>query len=133
MPLQNFTGNGIHVRRVGLFLQRFAVQLLHWYVYFNFWKSWFSCLLKSRFFKNHELYWSNLPQNSNFGQELVQKSGVQIPVGEGQIFLSCFLFIFIFSIKNWILTHKIFFYIFFWNINKNRYIEQILFHIYVTI
>ena len=63
-------------------------------------------LVKSRIFKNHELYWSNLPQNSNFGRELVQKSGVQIPVGEGQIFLSRFLFIFIFSIRNWILTYK---------------------------
>jgi hypothetical protein len=67
-------------------------------------------LLKSRFFKNRELYWSNLPQNSNCAWELVQKSGVQIPVGEGQIFLSCFLFIFIFFIKNWILTHKILFF-----------------------
>ena len=58
--------------------------------------------VKSRFFRNRELYWSNLPQNSNCGQELAQKSGVQIPVGEGKTFLSCFLFIFIFSIKNWI-------------------------------
>ena len=66
-----------------------------------------SCPVKSRSFKNRELYWSNLPQNSNFGQEFVQKSGFHIPVGEGQIFLSLFLFIFIFSIKNWILTHKI--------------------------
>ena len=40
--------------------------------------------VKSRFFKNRELCWSNLPQNSNCGRELVQKSGVQIPVGEGQ-------------------------------------------------
>ena len=90
--------------------------------------------VKSRFFKNRKLYWSNLPQNSNCGRELVQKSGVQIPVGKGQIFLSCFLFIFIFSIKNWILTHKILFFIFFYqlNINKNRYIEQILFYFYVT-
>ena len=90
--------------------------------------------IKSRIFKNRELYWSNLPQNSNFGRELVQKSGVQIPVGEGQNFLSRFLFIFIFSIKNWILTHKILFFIFFYqlNINKNRCIEQILFYFYVT-
>ena len=51
-------------------------------------------VVKSRFFKKRELYWSNLPQNSNCGQELVQKSGVQIPVGEVQIFLSHFLFIF---------------------------------------
>ena len=66
-------------------------------------------ILKSRFFKNHEYNWANLPQNSNHGPELVQKSGIQIPVREGQIFLSRFLFVFIFSI----LTHKIFFYIFF--------------------
>ena len=40
--------------------------------------------VKSRFFKNRELYWSNLPQNSNLGQEsFVQKSVVRIPVGEG--------------------------------------------------
>ena len=55
--------------------------------------------VKSRFFKNRELYGSNLPQNSNCGWELVQKSGVQIPDEKGQNFLSCFLFIFIFSIK----------------------------------
>jgi hypothetical protein len=42
--------------------------------------------LKLRFFKNLELYWSNLPQNSNLGREgFVQKSGVRIPVGEGRI------------------------------------------------
>ena len=69
-------------------------------------------LIKSRFFKNRELFWSNLPQNSNLGLEsFVQKSGVQIPVGEGQIFLSCFLFIFTFFIKNCILTHKILFFL----------------------
>ena len=50
---------------------------------------------KVEIFKNLELYWSNLPQNSNCGRELVQKSGVQIPIGEGQIFLSSFLFIFL--------------------------------------
>ena len=85
-------------------------------------------IVKSRFFKKRELYyWSNLPQNSNFGWELVQKSRAQIPVGEGQIFLSRFLFIF--SIKNWILTHKICFFIYFYqlNINKNRYVDEILF------
>ena len=73
---------------------------------------------------SYELDWSNLPQNSNCGREFVQKSGVQIPVEEGQIFLSSFLIIFIFSIKNWILTHKILFFIFFCQLNiyKNRYI-----------
>ena len=82
---------------------------------------------KTRFFKNHELYWSNFPQNSNCGRELVQKSGVQISVAEGQIFLSCFLFIFTFSIKK-LNVDKILFFIFFYqmNINTNRYIEQIL-------
>ena len=35
--------------------------------------------VKLRFFKNHGLYWSNLPQNSNLGREsFAQKSGVQI-------------------------------------------------------
>ena len=59
------------------------------------------CFLKSRFFKNCELYWSNLPQSSNCGRELDQKSGVQIPVGEGQIFchFSFFLFLFHFVHK----------------------------------
>ena len=51
-------------------------------------------IVKSRFFKNRQLYWSNLPQNSNCERELVQKSRVQIPVGEGQffcpVFFSCF-------------------------------------------
>ena len=73
--------------------------------------------LKSRNSKKPELDWTDLPQNSNFGREFaqksrIQKSGVQIPVGEGQIFLFLFLFIFIFSIKNWILKHKMFFYSF---------------------
>ena len=112
----------------------------NWYVFSNLRKKYVKHLhtptlwLKSRFFKSSELYCSNLPQNSNCGRELVQKSGVQIPIGESQIFLSHFLFIFIFSIKNWILTHKILFFIFFYqlNINKNRCIEQILFYFYVT-
>ena len=73
--------------------------------------------VKSRFFKNRELYWSTLPQNSNCGRELVQKSGVQIPVGESQIFFVRFLFIFISSIKNWKLTHEILFFIFFYQLN----------------
>ena len=91
--------------------------------------------LKSKFFKNCELDWSNLPQNSNCGRELVQKSGVQIPVGNIKFFLSRFLFIFIFSIKNWILTHKILFFIFFYqlNSNKNRCIGQISFYFYLNV
>ena len=56
--------------------------------------------IKSRSSKNPGLNKSNLPQNSNFGREFVQKSGVQIPAPEGQIFLSFFLFIFKFSTKN---------------------------------
>ena len=101
--------------------------------HFFWWWKYIVCMqVKSRFFKNRELYWSNLPQNSNCGRDLIQKFGVEIPIGEGKIFLSCFLFIF--SIKNWILTNKILFFIFFYqlNINKNRYIEQILFYFYVT-
>ena len=47
-------------------------------------------LLKLRSFKNRELDLSDLPQNSNFGREFVQKSGVQIPVGEGQFFCPFF-------------------------------------------
>ena len=55
--------------------------------------------LKARFFKNRELYWSNLPQNSNLGREsFVQKSGVQIPVGEGKIFCHFSLFIYLFHV-----------------------------------
>ena len=42
-------------------------------------------IVKSRFFKKRELYWSNLPQNSNVEREsFVWKFGVRIPVGEGQ-------------------------------------------------
>ena len=54
------------------------------------------------FLKNRELYWSNLPQDSNLGQEsFVQKSGVRISVGEGQIFchFSFFLYLFHFVHK----------------------------------
>ena len=56
--------------------------------------------LKSRSSKNSGLDKSDLHQISNFGREFVEKSGVQIPVKEGQIFLPLFLFIFKFSIKN---------------------------------
>ena len=56
--------------------------------------------LKSKSSKNPGLDKSNLPQISNFRREFVEKSGVQIPVKEGQIFLPLFLFIFKFSIKN---------------------------------
>ena len=52
--------------------------------------------LKSRFFKNRELYWYNLSKNSNLGREsLVQKSGVRIPVGEGQIFCHFSFFLYL--------------------------------------
>ena len=63
---------------------------------------WMRGRLKSRFFENRELYWSNLTQNSNLGREsFVQKSGVRIPVGEGQIFchFSFFLYLFHFVHK----------------------------------
>ena len=39
--------------------------------------------LKSRFFKNRSIVWSNLHSNSSF----VKKSGVRIPVGEGQLWI----------------------------------------------
>ena len=58
--------------------------------------------LKSRSSKNPELDKSNLPQNSNFGREFVQKSGVQIPAPEGQKILFFFLFIFKFFTQKWI-------------------------------
>ena len=91
-------------------------------------------LLESRFFKNRELYWTNLPQNSNFGAGTCSKIQGSNLRREGQIILSRFLFIFIFSIKNWILTHKILVFILFCqlNINKNRFIEIFLFYFYVT-
>ena len=54
-------------------------------------------ILKSRYFKNRELYSSNLPQNSNFWREsFVQKTGVQIPVEEGNFFLPFFFFLYLF-------------------------------------
>ena len=46
--------------------------------------------LKLRSFKNHELDLSDLPQNSNFGWEFVQKSGVQIPVRKVNFFCPFF-------------------------------------------
>ena len=54
--------------------------------------------IKSKFFKNRELYWSNLSQNSNLGREsFVQKSGVRIQVGKGQIFFPfSFFFLYLF-------------------------------------
>ena len=48
-------------------------------------------MIKSRSSKNPGIDKSNLPQNSNFGREFVQKSGVQIPAPEGQNFLFFFL------------------------------------------
>ena len=58
--------------------------------------------VKSRSSKNPGLDKSNLPQNSNFGREIVQKSGVQIPAPEGQKILFFFLFIFKFFTQKWI-------------------------------
>ena len=92
-------------------------------------------LLKSRFFKNRELYWSNLPQNSNLWREsFVQKSGVQIPVGKGQIFchFSFFFTFFILSIKNWILKHKLpFLYINKLHRNKMEFVQYAYFYWYL--
>ena len=88
--------------------------------------------LKSRNSKNPELDWSNLPQNSYFGQEFVQKSGVQIPVREGQFFLSLFLFIFKFSTKKWLsLFLTIFKYLFLLIRNQIKHIENIWFYWYL--
>ena len=89
--------------------------------------------LKSRKSKNHELDRTNLPQNSNFGREFAQKSGVQIPVGEGQIFLSLFLFIFIFSIKNWISKHKLaFLYIKWLHRYEIKFVQYTYFYWYLS-
>ena len=56
--------------------------------------------VKSRLFKNRELYWSSLPQNSNFWREsFVQKSEVQIPVEEGKFFCHFSFFFFLFVHK----------------------------------
>ena len=89
--------------------------------------------VKSIFFKNRELYWSNLPQNSNCGHELVQKSGVQILVREGQILFVPFSFHFHILHKKWILNHKIVFFIFFYqlNINKNRCMYWTIFNLFL--
>ena len=57
----------------------------HWSNFF------FSFILKWRFLKNRERHWSNLPQNSNFGRELVQKSEVQILVRKVKSFCPVFL------------------------------------------
>ena len=54
--------------------------------------------------------------------------------GKVKIFCPVFFPFSYYPKKNWILTHKILFFIFFYqiNINKNRYVEQILFYFYVT-
>ena len=51
------------------------------------------------------------------GGNLLKNLGLKSQFGKVKYFLSYFLFIFIFSIKNWILTHKIFLYIFFYQVN----------------
>ena len=57
--------------------------------------------IKSRNFNFRELDWSNLPQNSNFGEEnFVQKSGIRIPVGEDQIFCHYSFFLYLFHFVN---------------------------------
>ena len=96
-----------------------------------FLKAWH--ILKSRHFNFRELDWSNLPQNSNLGWEsCVQKAGVRIPVGEGQIFchFSFFFFtFFILSIKNWILKHKLpFLYINMLHRNKMKIVQYTYFY-----
>ena len=78
----------------GLILLFCLLSCLLWTLKFRGGHTPLMSLVKSRFFKNLEHYWSNLPQNSNFGRELVQKSGVQIPVGE---FSCSFFFSFLYS------------------------------------
>ena len=59
------------------------------------------CLLsvKLRFFENNELKGSNISQNSNLGQEsFVQKSGVQIPMGESKFFCHFSFFLYLFNV-----------------------------------
>ena len=48
--------------------------------------------VKSRFFKNRELYWywSNLSQNSNCGRELVKNPGFKSPLGKVKFFCPIF-------------------------------------------
>ena len=84
-------------------------------------------LLKSRFFKNHELYWSNLPLNSNCGREFVQKSRFKSPPGKVNFFV---LFSFHFHVlhKTLNLIHKVLS-----SFTKNRCTEIILFYFYVII
>ena len=55
------------------------------------------------------------------GGNLVKNLGLKSPSGKIKFFLSRFLFIFIFSKKTWILTHKIIIFIFFYQLNINRY------------
>ena len=90
---------------------------------------------KSRFFKNRELYWSNLPQNSNLWREsFVQKSRVQIPAEEGKFFchFSFFFTFFILSIKNWRLKHKLpFLYINRLHRNKIKFVQYTYFYWYL--
>ena len=63
---------------------------------------------KWRFFKNPELYWSNLPQNSYLGREsFLQKSGVQLLVGEGQILCHFPFFLYLFHLVHKKLNIKI--------------------------
>jgi len=45
--------------------------------------------IKSRFFKNRELYWSDLPQNSNFGREFSKIWGSNPRWGRSNFFVLC--------------------------------------------
>ena len=127
---ENFNNNSSKNKIENIYL--ILLQQIKNFIASEFWTSIRDFLkVKSRFFKNHELYWSNLPKNSNCGQEL-QKSGVQILVGEGQIFLSRFLFIFIFSMKNWILIFEVLFFIFVYELNINKGTLNKFHFMYVT-
>ena len=70
----------MHQRSIKSIWNRFSVQKIK---------------IKSRFFENRQLYWSNLPQNTSLEREsLVQKSGLQTlsPSGGMSKFLPFFFF-----------------------------------------
>ena len=89
--------------------------------------------VKLRFFKNRELYWSNLHQNSNLGREsFVQKFWGSNPSGGGSNFLPFFFTFFILSIKNWISKHKLpFLYINRLHRNKIKFVQYTYFYWYL--
>ena len=100
-------------------------------------------VLKSKYSYNFKtifltvLFWFDLVtltfhENSNHGQENYWKSGVRIPAVEGQTFLSFFLFIFKFFIKNCIsLFLTIFWYLVLLFRNQIKHVENVCFYWYL--